>query len=609
MPNKRLLTVFLTAILVFSGYLYLSAQISITPRTNENNISQSDDYLRRNLKTVRSLIKIGNYERALEILVSLEEKYGRLPEISSELKRVYREQKDYVSLRAFIFEELQADPDSFYLVCQLGEINFLIDSLESALSTWERAFRMAGRSKYNYILLAGYYLGYGFYDEAVSVYRRARIILNDPLLFSRELSDIYISQRSYKEAIGEYLSLLKYEPDKVNQIFRQIITIFSEADNPDEIERMITQIVREEPDNPGLYIILGDVNVLNKNLPAAFDNFKRADLLSDSSGKYLFHFINLCFSNHEYEMTVEAADYYLQNINSDKEAQVKLVKARGLVQLGSYQSALDILKQIENSTGDRKTRTEAILIAGEIYAVKLKDIKSAKLQFTRVAENQRLNHLSQLASIRLAELNIMEGDFDQASSLLDKLATNNRYEDVTEKAMFLQARIAFYSYDFENAEKEYSKLTRKYPTGFFVNNCLDYLAVITEAKDDTVLYFIANAGRCYYSGNIDSAITTLEQAEKSSNSDVLEYVIFKLANYYAEIEHWEDAISTYERYNSSFPEGLFIDRSLYYLAVIYYEDNSQPEKSDELLNKIITDHPTSPLIEKTRLYLNKIKSI
>ena len=63
------------------------------------------------------------------------------------------------------------------------------------------------------MLLASYYRSYAFYNEAASVYRRARTMLGKPELFLKELSDIYVTQRNYKEAVAEYLNLLKFKTE------------------------------------------------------------------------------------------------------------------------------------------------------------------------------------------------------------------------------------------------------------------------------------------------------------------------------------------------------------------------------------------------------------
>jgi tetratricopeptide (TPR) repeat protein len=85
-------------------------------------------------------------------------------------------------------------------------------------------------------------------------------------------------------------------------------------------------------------------------------------------------------------------------------------------------------------------------------------------------------------------------------------------------------------------------------------------------------------------------------------------MLFNLGNIYEHVKNWPKAAETYGRYNDTYKDGLYIDRSIFELAIIYYENLAQPDKANALFNKLMTEFPSSPLIEKARAYLNKIKA-
>jgi tetratricopeptide (TPR) repeat protein len=607
--NSKRAAIFAFILLFYSvGSPDLRGQINITPGRSEDQISRDDDFYRRNLKTVRSLIKVGNLSRAQELLDILQENFGRIPELIAEQKRIYRELKDYQGLKALILEEIRKNPDEFILTCQLGEVYYLMDSLELALSAWDRAFVQAGSTEGKYIMLASYFIAYGFYDEAASVYRKARVVLGKPQLFALELADIYISQRNYGDAVGEYLNLIEGEPDQTGYILQQIRIMVSEADKPEEIERIITQKISNNPADPELYIILGDINMLNKNFVSAFENYSHADQLKGGTGDYLFHFIRLCYDKNEFEMVVQAADSFLINIEGGNRDHVKLMKARALEKQGYYLPALALLAEIEKGSNGR-TAIEATLAGGDIYADRLKDYASARTQFGRVAANRRLYNYANRAKIRLAEIAIIESKYDEAGTLLEELTGVQKDDEVVEKALYLQANIALYNYDFKTAETGFKKIAGRFPSGFYVNDCLDLLSMLSIDADDTVLYYLVDARRLYNAGKTDSAVAKLEQAGNHKGSKAYEQALYMLGTYAMSAGSYEKSVAAYEEYSDSFPEGLYADRVLYNLAELYHEKLSLPHKADELLNRLVTDYPASPLIEKARLYLNKIKSI
>ncbi|OQX92023.1 MAG: hypothetical protein B6D58_05075 [candidate division Zixibacteria bacterium 4484_95] len=394
MRNKVI--ILLIPLFFASGFGLYAQNIEINPPRP----AKSDDYLKQSLKTVKKLIRVGNYDRALNLLMSMKKSFGNRKEIIDELKNVYRNKKDYSSLKNLILNELKTNPDSFMAICQLAEVYFLTDSLDTAKKYWEKAFELAGPSESRYIILAGYYRSYGFYDEAVSVYRRARAIFKKPQLFSRELSDIFLSRRDYKGAVAEYLRLLENGTEKKTKISKRIVSIASEADKPGEIEQVINSAIKNNPDNPILYSILGDINILDNNLTAAFENYKRADKLSPLKGDFIYGFTGLCYDNGKYEMAIQAADYYLAHIQNEKgRSRVNLLKAKSLVGLGFYLQAVELLDNIEKTSSDAFCKVDAILTAGEIYAVNLKDFEAAKDKFARIAFGKRYNFFSMIAKI------------------------------------------------------------------------------------------------------------------------------------------------------------------------------------------------------------------
>jgi len=586
----------------------LIAQTQIEPQTDVTT-PNNDDYIRRSLRTISQLVNRANYQRALDMIESLERDYGKLPEFAKARKYIYRSNKDYASLMDLVLAEYRTNPKDFSILCQLGEAYFLNDSLDQAVSTWEKAFKAAESSTINYFTLARYYQGFGFYDEAVSVYERARIILNQPDMFSDELSDLFIAQRNYAQAASEYLKLLRkdYNSRDVFRLSHQVITIFQQSDQPELIEQVVYQAIKDDPGNPNLYIILGDIQVIAKNLAMAFENYKKADSLSESQGMFLEGFVSLCYDQGEYAMVIEAANYYASKIKIRPSDKVGILKAKILVKMGMHNPAFELLHLIENNAIELDGKAEAMLTAGDIYANDLQNFDSASVIFTRLTEMKRPRFASQ-ALMRLAEIDLLRGDFDKARAKLNNALINRGGKELSEKAAFLQAEITFMAYDFEKASQEYNLLAAQNPSGIYVNDCLDRLSLLVDAPKDTVLYFLGDAARHQYGGYSNLAIDDLKKASEFSDSKAYQYVLYSLAENYSRSRMWEQAAGAYEHYQTSFPEGLYIDRVLFNLAEIYYKEISRPDKADLLLNQLVTEYPASPLIEKARVYLNLIKS-
>jgi len=606
--NKIVYITVLLLLLAVGDSNELLAQIQIEPQTGVT-APKDDDYIKRSLRMIYELISRANYPKALNMVESLESAYGKLPEFTKVRTYIYRNNKDYPALMDLALAEYRINPNDFSVLCQLGEAYFLNDSLDQAVSAWEKAFQAADSTVLNYLTLASYYQGFGFYDEAVSVYKRARVILKQPGMFSDELSDLFIAQRNYAQAVSEYLKLLHkdYNSREVFRLSRQVISIFQQSDQPDLIQQLVFQAIKDDPGNPNLYIILGDIQVIAKNLAMAFENYKKADSLGNSKGMFLEGFVTLCYDQEEYAMVIEAANYYAAKIKTRPSDRVGILKAKSLAKIGLYNPAFELLLSIETNAIELNSKAEAMLTAGDIYANDLQNFDSAAVIFIRLTEMKRSVFAPQ-ALMRLAEIELSQGKFDQARAKLNDALINRGGKELSEKAAFLQAEITFMAYDFEKANQDYNFLAAQNPSGIYVNDCLDRLSLLADATKDTALYYLADAARHQYGGYPDLAIDDLKKASKFSDSKAYQYVLYSLGENYSKARMWEQAAGAYEHYQTSFPEGLYTDRVLFNLAEIYYKEISRPDKADLLLNQLVTEYPASPLIEKARVYLNLIKS-
>lgn len=564
-----------------------------------------DPRLARQLQSVHSIILAGDYEAALKMIDALRKNFGSHPLIDAELKLLYRQKKDYSALRELVEQELEASADDFEPLCQLGEVYFLSDSLAKARQSWQRAFELIKTEEHRFQILAGYYLTYGFYTEAVDVYRRGRIILKDETKFSDELIDIYMAQRNFAEALGEYLGQLDRNPAAGNEISLQISLLAGQIEDRSIIRRELTAALRRSPKNPELHRLLGDLEARAGNFESAFTYYQTADKLVADNGEYLLGFARNCLNDGHYAIAVRAIDLFLaQKTDSRKTGTGLLLKAKALHKLKQTQRALEILSGFADYP-DPLLKAEAAYSTGEIYADSPNRRSDAVESFRRSANIKPRNRFSWLASLRLAELYVAEGDFVGAGAELKKLRLDTAApEDIAEAAMFLNAELAFFKLDFDSAAIGYEALINRFPSGKYVNDCLEKLNVIESGDRDQSIVLLAEAFRFRFSGIQDSAIARLRTILESGGA-ASEYAAVNLADIYDNLSAWQEAADVYEGYLDKFQKGIYIDRALYGLAVIYSDRLSMPQKAISLANRILAEFPHSPLLEKARAILAK----
>lgn len=614
MSRKPLILIITLTLLSFGA---VQAQIRLDPKSERTGPQKSnqEEMLKNSLRLVQSMFSIGNYEQALAVIDKLESEYGNDPRIIQEKKRVYRALKKFSLLKELIEAQLLESPGNFSLTCQLGEAYFLCDSLEMAESTWNIAFELAGNRDFNYAQLANYFIRYGYYNESASVFKRARNMLDNPRLFANELSDIYISQKNYFQAVSEYLTLIKYQEDprETHNISWRILNIYDEADRPELIIEAIDQAIMQNPGQAEYYIILGDIYLKTEKLAQAFENYKHGDSLLSAGdrGFYIEKFVQLCYNSNEYLMAIEVADYYLSNmanVYNPAVDEITLYKAKSLAKLGIYQTAFELLDLIEKRNNRFKMKAEAIYTAGEIYADNLQDYDKAADKFNLLIKSMRQAPIAYKAQLKLAEMDVRKANFGDAEAKLTDITQAGQIKDIAERAAFLLAEIKFFENKYGEARKEYNMLFSSYPDGVYINDCLDRLSLMIDAEGDTNLSLISRATWNYFAGYTDSAIVLMKEASLREQSKIYEFALYHLPLYYSQAGNWEMAVGAFQHYLTVFEDGVYTDKALFSLAEIYYEKADRPDKADQLLNRLITDFPNSPLLEQARDYLNRFKA-
>ncbi len=577
------------------------AQTSVQPFPQQPTF---DPRLSRELQSVHSIILTGDYEAAQKMIATLRKNFGPHPQIDAELKFLYRQKKDYFALREIIEHELETSADDFDPLCQLGEVYFLSDSLDKARHSWERAFDLIKTEEHRFQILAGYYLTYGFYAEAIDVYRRARTVLKDQTKFSNELIDIYVAQRNFPEALGEYLAQLDRNPEAGNEISLQISMLAGLIEDQSLIRRELTTALRRSPKNPELHRLLGDLESHAGNYESALGYFQTADNLAGGKGEYLLAYAGNCFNNGRYSIAVRAVDLSLTGESGKRKAgPAMILKARSLHKLNQPQAALEILRQLSEDP-DPGIKAEAAYAAGEIYAESPDDRADAVALFQRSASTKPKTRFSWLSSLRLAETYAIAGDFLKADAELKRLRSDPAApEDIIEKAIYLSAEFAFFELDLDSAVAGYEALINRFPSGRYVNDCLERLNIL-ESGEDLSVKNLAQALRLGFGGQKDSSIIILKSIAGSGGA-AQEYASISLAEIYANQSSWRSAIDTYEDYINRFPKGIYVDRALLGLALIYSDHLSMPEKAASLANRILAEFPHSPLLEKARAVLAK----
>lgn len=216
----------------------------------------------------------------------------------------------------------------------------------------------------------------GKFAYAIKCFTEA-IAIDEDLETMSYLVGAYTMTHEYEEALAVLDRMVELNPELLNTLFTRA-SVLSLLNKNEEVVEECNRIISYEPENPHAYYLKGRAFRAKGELDAALDTLTKClELKPDFSDAALLR------------------------------AEVYLIKGNG-------QSALNDVEAVIAREGEEEN---AFLLKGSIHAF-LKENAKAEEDFNKVLE---LNPFNEDASLRLANLLIEAGQYDEALQVLDDL--------------------------------------------------------------------------------------------------------------------------------------------------------------------------------------------
>ncbi len=567
--------------------------------------------LDRDLDTANSLVKIGDFERALSFLSYMVKTYGENRKIISLYKVLYSEAKMYPELEKLIYRQLAESPGNPLLITELANVKFLLNDRRAADSLWNLALDKGGTSQSVYIYVAGYKLRYGDYDGAAAAYIRGRTNFGNPSLFAAQLAGIYESKREYSRAIHEYLVELNQNPKELSVISARIQGFLEDADNPDEIITAVRRGIKEFPRSQSIHQVLGDLYIQKGEMKEALEAYRILGRGRKDDGASLYRFAERCYDSRAYATAIKAVEEYFQaSRNMAFREPALLLKGKAQRAAGLIDEALSTLASLSMNAADLEIRDISGYLVGAIFALDMGDCRQAVANWKNIIQRISSPDIENEVRVEMASCLIGMEKPELAESLLAQVTINRKPDEKSERALYLLGELAFFKGEYDRARKIYNRLASQYPGGDFANNALERLIVISAE----------NTGDCYsryldrFAAGAKAQIMGHQLEAARIFSDTIFYVSsigeqaeFHAAVAYAEAGESPLAVESFKRYIDRYPDGFYADRAYFNLGDLYMENAETISLARSAYNKILEAFPEGPVTEPARERLKRLE--
>lgn len=531
------------------------------------------------------------------------------------------ELKNYKEAEKLIKKQQKKFPQQLKLYVDLGSLYKIQNDITKAKKEFDYAIKELTGDNTQAIQLANAFKDKEEYDYALKTYERA-FKLNSFNNYSIQKAEIYGIKGDSRQMIEEYLSLLDANEGYLNTVQNYLsYTIPFDHEENEKLEILRTEIVKRLQKNPNsfayndmliwFYKQKGDFNT-------AFIQLKAIDKRTKSDGQAMFEFGISCLENEQLDVAVKAFEYLVEKGNiypyyNDSKVQLLEVLYKKIVTKGIYtQEELNLLEKNYETTvkelGKNTSTVNLIRSWAKVKAFYTQDVEGASILLNELLLMPGINHKTK-SEIKLeyADVMLIKGEIWDASLLYSQVEKANKNEPIGHEAKFRNAKISFYTGDFNWAKAQLDVL--KTSTSKLISNDAMYLSLLimdnigTDSLTEPLEYF-AKADLLKFQNKTDEAEKKLDTLMRKypwhSLKDDIHFLKYEIAKKKGD---YHEAATQLKKIIEEHPQDILADDALFNLAELelYFFKNN--EKAAELYKKIIFDYPGSLyVVEARRIY-------
>jgi len=542
--------------------------------------------------------------------------YGDDPALIQLLKRAYLWTKSYDQVERLIRNDLAKDPRAWQPYCELADIQLKTQNEEEARMNLSKAMDLAPNEKMTYVQVALVYLRNGLTSDAIDTYKLGRLSLNAPRIFSLELANIYEALTDYKQAVDEYFLYMTDDSTKFPLIEDRVNRLIQTEENLDGIQLALEERINDNPQDKYSHKLYGDLLFRRGNLGLAFETYKTVDQLFGGKGKFILSFAQMCQTKRFFDQAIDASQFLL-SMSPSKELVVyaKLSIANSYEGLEKHKDAISTYQetieecQKEAPLGFASQMAQSYYQIGEIRLSHLREPDEAFLSYQQVISNYPESDRFANALVRLGDCLMIKGNLDSAAHLFENALNDPRAESKEEEIKFKLTEIEFYQGNFEEALEGYERQVSDFPKGFYVNNSLERVVIITENQslDRYLLSVFAKALLEELQGKFDSTLLKLEKIISAKSASLSDKAQFEKAKIYRQKKKFSSALDVFEELLEKYPQSFYCAKAEKLIGDIYNYDLEDKSKAIQAYQKVLKDYPRSLFVDEVRERLKELK--
>jgi len=565
-------------------------------------------------RLAKKYFQSGEYEKSAALYQKLYEKNPNQDVYFSGYISSLVEQEAFKEAEEAIKAQIKKRPKEVQLYVTYGNLYERQFEPEKAEKQFKRAIENLPPSSSIINKLGNAFIRLAKFDLALSAYEKGTQIMNNPNIFAYNLAELYRRKGDKPNMISQYLNAVGENPKRLHSIKSNFQRFTTKEDLP-EIKKQTYERISLDDQNTVFPEVLEWVFIQEKDYKRAFRQARSIDKALEEPGTRVFKLGDIAYNEGDYEAAEDAFEYLIDQGITNRyyvQARTKSLrskKARLIAQKTIDKNQLDSLaleyQGFIAEFGINTRSSELIMDYAKFLAVDVNDLDLAIETLESLVATKSIKKTEiAAAKIDLADYYLMNDNIWDASLLYSQVDKAHREEYIGEVARFNNAKLFYYSGNFEWAQEQFDIL--KASTSKLISNDAIDLSVFITANlgldsTATAMTMFAGAELLAVQNRDAEAFMKLDSIRTMFPKHELEDdILYRKAQIYKKQRKYESAVTLFQEIIEKFPEEIKCDNSIYELAEMYELILDQPVKAQELYEKLFLDYSNSTFAVEAR---------
>ncbi len=460
------------------------------------------------------------------------------------------------------------------------------------------------------------------FDDALKVYEKGSMLLNDEGIFSNNLADIYRRKGDKPRMIHHYLNSARKYNNRSSIIKRTFMQTLLKEDYQ-ELQRQLYERIQDKPDEVIFVDLLSWVFIQDKEYVKAFRQARSLDRQLEENGKRVFDIAHIAAEDADYEAALKAYQYIIdtKGVNSsyyiDSKQEWLRCKRLMITENLEYTTTDLVELQTEYQTfidefGENRQTASVMMDYAELEARYFNDLNKAIDILNRVKDIRGIRkEQTAEAKITLADYYLIQGEIWESTLLYSQVDKDFKEGFIGEMARFKNAKLSYYNGDFEWSQAQFDILKAS-TSKLISNDAIDMSVFIMDNMGldttDVPLKMYAQSDLLIFQNRYDEAFAKLDSITEAFPEHTLQDdIIYSKANIYKKRREYDQAIMLYNQIIEKHTEEIRCDNAIFELAELYELNLSDKEKAMAYYEKLFVDFSNSTLAVEARKRLRILR--